>query len=359
MSGSPYASSLGRLKAHFTVFLGKETYGALTNAKDLSEVSKLLEPTAYGPALAQAAALYQGAPLLEVAVNRTFVQRNRLAYEATPFAGKPLVAGYLRRWDIQNIALVLAAKAQGRSITETESFLVSSRDIPAGLFAGTMTLDDFRLLLQQPTLEAVAQSLVKFGYGSVLLPLLESYGKTRDIFPLLQALDRDYYQKVLEASKFFQGDEWTVRQFVQSEVDVRNVLLLLKGKDAGLPIELVNERFLDGGSVLRAQAADVYSARGVPELVSALEGRFPGLTEGNPVYHENRSLTGYESALNRDRAVRELRRLRSYPLSIGVIFAFLMLAELERADLRHVVYGKLYGVSVATVSALLVVPRLG
>jgi vacuolar-type H+-ATPase subunit C/Vma6 len=358
MAASPYASSLGRLKAYTPTLLTREAFGPLVAAKDVAEVIKLLEPTSYGSEIAASAASYRGAPLLEVAVNRTFVLRNRLAYEATPFAGRLLVGAYLRRWDIQNIGLVLAAKAQGRPIAETETALVSSRDIPAGLFAGTLTIDDFRVLLQQATLDAVAQALLKFGYGAVLLPRMEAYNRSHDIFPLLTALDRYYYEQLLEAALYYQGDEWVVRLLLQSEIDVRNVLLLLKGKDAGLPIEPVQERFLDGGSLSRTSVPELYGARSVEEVVAALAGRFPALPQGNEVYQKERSLTGYESALWRERAVQELKRLRSYPLSVSMVFTFLLLAELERTDLRRIAYGKLYGLSEGAIEAQLIVPKL-
>lgn len=76
------------------------------------------------------------------------------------------------------------------------------------------------------------------------------------------------------------------------------------------------------------------------------------------MYAESRSLTGYETALVKDRAVREVKRLRSYPLSIAVIFTYLLHSELERTDLRRVIYGKLYQVAPATLESLLVVPKL-
>ena len=358
MASSPYASALGRLKAHLPSFLPREAYQRLLGAKDLADITKFLESTPYGPAIVQAATSYAGATLLEIAINRTFVQRNRQAYESASFAGKPIVGAYLRRWDIENIALILSAKAQGRPVTEAEAFLVSSREIPAGLFAGVMTLDDFRTLLDQPTLEATVTSLVKFGYGSLLLPLLEGYGRTHDIFPLVQTLERDYYAKLLESLKFFQGDEWVVRQFVQGEVDIRNVLLLLKGKDAQLPADVVAERWIDGGTLARTVVAELFGARDVPELVKGLEGRFPTLPEGLAEYRTGRSLTAFEVALQRERAVREIRRMRAYPLSLAILFTYLLLAELERGDLRRIIYGRLYALSTERVEGLLILARL-
>ncbi|MCI4344305.1 MAG: V-type ATPase subunit [Thermoplasmata archaeon] len=358
MAGSPYTAALGRLKASFVNFLPKEFYAGIVGARDLAEVTKSLEATAYGPEIVQAAASYSGATLLEIAINRTFVRRNRQALEAAPFAGRPILQAYLRRWDIQNVGLILASKVQGRPVNETEQFLVSSRDMPAGLFAGAMSLDDVRQILAQPTVEAVASALVRFGYGATILPLVDQFSRTKDIFPLLHALEREYYQKLLEATRYFQGDEWTVRQFIQSEIDLRNVLILLKGKDAELSVDDVQSRFLDGGTIPPSSVPDLFGAATVPELVQALEPKFPAIAEGTVAYREEKTLTGFEIALTRERAVRELKRLRSYPLSLAILFGYLLLAELERADLRRIVYGKVYDLPATKIEPLLVVPRL-
>jgi V/A-type H+/Na+-transporting ATPase subunit C len=357
MAASSYASALGRLKPEFTSFLTKETFAQLAAAKDPNEVAKILEGTAYGPDVQAARAAYQGVALVEVATNRLFVRRNRHAYEATPFAGRAVVAAYLSRWDLQNIELILAAKAQGRPVTETDEHLVSSREIPAGLYAGVMTLDDVRNLLGQPTIEAVATYLVKFGYGATILPLVEQFQRTHDIFPIVHALDREYYQRVIAAAVYFQGDEWVVRQFLASEIDVRNALLLLKGKAADLPIDEVSARWLDGGTILASQVPDLYGTRSVPELADRLSAKFPSIGPGTEEFNRTQSLTLFETVLTRDRAVTELKRMRTYPLSLSVIFTYLLLAEIEREDIRRIAFGKLYGLGAEKLEPLLVLPH--
>jgi V/A-type H+-transporting ATPase subunit C len=358
MAASAYASALGRLKPEFTAFLSRETYTQLAAAKDPNEVAKILEGTPYGPDVQAARVAYQGVALVEIAINRTFVRRNRHAYEATPYAGRDVVAAYLNRWDIQNIELILAAKAQGRPVTETDDHLVSSREIPAGLYAGVLTLDDFRILLSQPTLEATATALVRYGYGATVLPLVEAFQRTHDIFPLLHALDREYYRRSIEAARFFQGDEWVVRQFLASEIDVRNALLLLKGKAADVAMDEVAARWFEGGTIPATQVPDLYGPRGVPEVADRLAARFPTIAEGTNEFQTEQGLTGYEAALYRDRATTELRRLRTYPLSLSVVFTYLLLAELEREDLRRLAFGKQYGMSAERLAPLLVSPGL-
>ena len=358
MGGSPYASALGRLKPEFPAFLPKETYSMLLATKDPNEFAKVLETTPYAADIARVRATHSGATLVELAINRTFVRRNRFAFEATPFAGRAIVVAYLGRWDIQNIEMILSAKVEGRSVTETEDHLVSSREIPAGLYAGAMNLDDFRILLGQPTVEAMVTSLVRYGYGSTILPYLEAFERTHNIFPILHALDKEYYRNVLAQARFFQGDEWVVRGLIQSEIDVRNALLVIKGKDLHLPLEEVLARWLDGGTLTTAQAPDLYAARSVPESAERLASRFPSVSEGTEEYTSANTLAGYEVALERERATSELKRLRTYPLSLGVIFAYLIRNELERSDLRRAVFGRLYGLTAERLTPLLVSPRL-
>ena len=358
MAASPYASALGRLKPEFTSFLPKETYSLLLTTKDPNEFAKVLETTPYAADITRVRATHSGSTLVELAVNRTFVRRNRHAFEATPFAGRSIVAAYLGRWDIQNIEMILSAKVEGRSVTETEDHLVSSREIPAGLYAGAMNLDDFRILLGQTTVEATVTSLVKYGYGATILPFLEAFERTHNIFPILHALDKEYYRNVLAQGRFFQGDEWVVRGLLQSEIDGRNALLLLKGKDNNLPVDEVLGRWLDGGTLTSAQAPDLYSARNVPDLAERLAPRFPSIGEGGEEYASGGTLTGYEVAIERERATSELKRLRTYPLSLSVIFAYLLRNELERSDLRRAVFGRLYGLSAERLTPLLVSSRL-
>ena len=68
-----------------------------------------------------------------------------------------------------------------------------------------LTLDDLRGLLAQPTLEAVAHALLPFGYGATILPLIETYQRTRDVFPIVTALQREYLPEPDRADPILPG----------------------------------------------------------------------------------------------------------------------------------------------------------
>ncbi|HMK32665.1 MAG TPA: V-type ATPase subunit, partial [Nitrosopumilaceae archaeon] len=207
MGTSQYASSFGRLQAISMNFLTKDMMQNLLKAKDDVEMAKILESSWYGSEIEKAASTYQPSEILEIALNRYLVQINKIALDATPFNGKSAVRAYLSKWDIYNIELILSSKSMGKTITETESFLVSSRNVPAGISAGNITHDEMKTILSQTGVDGVVNQLVKYNYGPILMQHLEEYQKSGDLGPMMYALQKFYYKTLLESLKFFQGDE--------------------------------------------------------------------------------------------------------------------------------------------------------
>ena len=211
MGASQYASSFGRLQSIAINFLSEDVLQNLLKANNVTDIVKQLESTWYGEEIKKSASVYKDAELLEVALNRQLVETNRVISEATPFAGKNAVRTYLSKWDLYNIELIISSKAMGREITETESLLVSSRNVPAGIAAGNIPHDEIKIILAETNVDGVINKLAKYGYGVVLMKYLDEFQKTGDRGPMMSALHEEYYQKMLESLKFFQGDEGSIR----------------------------------------------------------------------------------------------------------------------------------------------------
>src|SRR5438445_395159 len=249
MPTSQYASSFGRLQAISLNLLSKDVMQNLLKGKDENEMVKMLESTWYKPDIERAASIFKESELLEVALNRHLVEVNKIALEATPFNGKSAVRAYLSKWDIYNIELILSAKSTGRPITETESFLVSSRNVPAGISAGNIPHDEMKVILAQTGVDGVVNQLVKYNYGTILMQHLETYQKTGDLGPMMSALQTFYYQNLFDSLKFFQGDEGTIRDLFRAEIDKKNLLNLLKAKESNLDKDLLSKHLIDGGKM--------------------------------------------------------------------------------------------------------------
>lgn len=352
MPTSQYASSFGRLQAISLNLLSKETMQSIMKAKDETDIVKILEPTWYGPEIEKAATLFKDASLLEVALNRHLVMVNKIALEATPFNGKSAVRSYLSKWDIYNIELILSAKSMNRPITEVESFIVSSRNVPAGVSAGNIPHDEMKTILSQNNVEGVVNQLVKYDYGPILMKNLEEYQKAGDLGPMMSALQVHYYQNLLESLKFFQGDEGLIRSLIRAEIDKKNVLSLLKAKESDLDKDLVGKHIIDGGLVSKNELLDIYGAKDVSEIVGRIENRFM-LVNALAQYKKSKSLIDFEVALDKFINSEYVSKLKNIALSIGTIFYFIIKMEQERENIKRIAYGKRYNLSSEHITSLL------
>lgn len=352
MPTSQYSSSFGRLQAISTSLLSQDFIQNLVRVKDIFEMTKMLESTWYGPEIERAASVYQPPELLEVALNRHLVEINKISLEASPFSGKSAIRAYLLKWDIHNIELILSSKSMGRTITETEPFLVSSRNFPAGISAGNIPHDEIKIILSQSGVEGVVNQLVKYNYGTILMQHLDTYQKTGDLAPMMTSLQGYYYQNLLESLKFFQGDEGVIRELVRTEIDKKNVLTLLKSKEANLDKEIVGRHLVEGGKIPLTELIEIYGIKNMAEFVSKIEVHF-ALGQELAQYKKTNSLIDFEVALDKFITSTYVKKLKNIVLSIGTIFHFVISAEHERENIMRIAYGKRYNLSTERIGSML------
>ena len=354
MGASQYASSFGRLQSIAINFLSEEFLQNLLKANSVTEMVKQLESTWYGEEIKKAASVYKEAELLEVAFNRHMVETNKMISEATPFSGKNAVRTYLSKWDLYNIELILSSKAMGREITETESLLVSSRNVPAGIAAGNISHDEIKIILSETTVDGVVNKLAKHGYGVVLMKHLDEFQKTGDLGPMMSALHEAYYQKMLESLRFFQGDEGTIRELIRAEIDKKNVLNLLKAKESNLEKEVVSRHLIEGGRISSKELLDSYEVKDVGEIAARLESHFK-LNEAIEQYKTSKSLIDFEIAITKFIFINYIKKLRNIALSIGTIFYFIFRTENEHENLKRITYGKRYDLPIDKIKGMLLI----
>jgi len=344
MGTSQYSSSFGRLQSISINFLSKDFMQNLLKANEVNEMIKMLESTWYGQEIKRAASVYQGPELLEVALNRHLVEINKTLLETTPYNGKNAVRAYLSKWDNYNIELILSSKSMGQAISETESLLISSRNVPAGVSAGNISHDDMKLILAEPGVEGVVNKLAKYGYGIILMKYLDAYQKTGDLAPMMSALHANYYQKLLESLKFFQGDEGMIRELIRIEIDKKNILTLLKAKESNLDKEIVGQHLVEGGKIPTNELLEIYGVKNVIEIIGRIESHFK-LTEALEQYKITNSLIDFEIAITKFINTTYVSKLKNIALSIGTIFYFIINAEHEHENLKRIAYGKRYNLS--------------
>ncbi|MDG7012453.1 MAG: V-type ATPase subunit [Nitrososphaerota archaeon] len=341
---SSYGASFGTVKVLSLGLLTKAQLEDLAKAKDVGEIAQRLESTWYGPDIEAAQAAYKAPESIEIAVNKHLVYVNRAALQAAPVFGKNALTAYFSKWDIENIELIIAAKSLGRTLEQTEAFLVSSRNVPVGISTSTIPLSELHSLLQQPDVEAVINSLVKYGYGAVLLQQLGEFRKSGDLGVFTVALQNLYYSRLFQELRFLQGDEGVLREYMRTEVTKRNILGLLRAKEAGISREVFSKHVIEGGLLSAAGVLDAYSSPEPTEIAKRLE---PWLDIGEPLerYAQDHDLTAFEVALDHLIVRKYIPKFKSLAISLTSVFAFVLQAEFERSNIRRITYAKQYGMT--------------
>ena len=324
----------------------------LLHAKDVSEMTRMLEPTWYGIEIERAASLYTPPELLEVALNRHIVEINKIALEVAPYSGKAAIRSYLLKWDIHNIELILSSKIIGRAITETEPFLVSSRNFPAGVSAGNIHHDEMKIILSQTSVDGVVNYLVKYRYGTILMQHLDTYQKTGDLGPMMADLIAYYYTTLIESLKFFQGDEGVIRELFRAQIDKKNILNVLKARDSNLDRELLHKHLIEGGNIPLNILLDIFGSKNINEFVGKIQDYYK-LDELLDTFIKTNSLIDFEVALDKYIIKTYVKKLKNISLSIGTIFHFILTAESEWDNIKRIAYGKRYEIPVERIKSML------
>lgn len=348
-----YTGSYGRIKAYGTEFLSDDTFRRLLNAKNPDEIASELFSTFYRSDMELFSGVYKGIDLVNMSINHRLIVRNRIALFAAPVPARDVIRAYLSKWDISNIKSVISSKYLGYGIKETESFLVSFRDVPIGLFGGNLTKDDYNALLSQSGIENLVNYLSNFGYGQQLLLNMDRFRKSGDVSILMATLDTFYYSRLVESIKFYNGDEAPLRSFVAEEIDLRNIMVVLKGLDLGIEFERIKEGLIPSGSMDTGRLQDLFATGGVEQAVEKL--RSYGYMDA-PIksYLESRRLESLESAIRSSIFRKYLDIFSSQALSVGSTFAFILRSEHERERIRSVSLGKYYSISEERIRALVI-----
>lgn len=338
-----YTGSFGRLKAGISDLLPEEFVLSLI-PKDLEGISQALSSTSYREDLEALSALYKAPEILEMAINRHLIKKNKLALFAPPPNASTFLKSYFLKWDIENVKAVMSAKQLGYHSSETDSFIVSYRNVPVGIFAGNMTQEDFKIMISLGSIENVVDYLTRFGIGTYLLQYIDEYRKTKDVTPLFSAMDRYHFQTMTDSLRFFNGDEITVRSYIRSLVDEFNITTIFKAMELKVPWEQIKGYVFNGGDIPTADLEDSMRSMNIADACQRLKN-FYDMNEAVERYEKTGMLYHFDISLRSERFKKFLPMLAASPISLNSIFYFTLRAEMERENLRAIIAGKIYKVS--------------
>ncbi|GGM66402.1 hypothetical protein GCM10007108_00730 [Thermogymnomonas acidicola] len=340
---STYSGTYGKLKAYYPDFLSRQFIDDLISSPNLDDIQGRLARTVYGEHINHLASLYRNPELLEIAVNRELVRKNRIALFAVPPASKNSVLAYLAKWDIENIKSILSSKFMDYPLRESDAFLISFRDVPMGIFAGTLRDEDFKAMLSRGSVEDVINFLSPTPYGTAMLSQIDQYRKTKDLSVLFFALDVYYYTNLLNTILFYNGDEGPVLRLVRELIDVHNLDVLIKGKSMEVEFSRIIRGLIAGGNIGVERLSDLYRSQDV-EQIAKNNGQFD-LGPAVESFRQDGNMLHFDLEMRRQVYSKYMPVISSMSLSLGSMFHFMIMSEVERENLRTIILGKHYGLS--------------
>ena len=227
-----------------------------------------------------------------------------------------------------NLKTVVIARATG---------VVTTEELPFP------SVDDFfgrriRGLREEDSVESVMKQL-KDPYRSILEEVFSEYKKSKRILILERALDDEIYGAIWNRMKMLgEEDRKIVRSIVGTEIDIANLMTLLRCKSEGIDEKEMRSFFFPYNFALDLDAPSAKASVSANDVRSAIQMLPPSvykdaLTDALPEYAEENSLISFENALKKLFLSTIKHTSRGYPFNIGAIISFLYLKEIEIGNL--------------------------
>lgn len=335
-----YANS--RTKAMRSTLLAKKDLEALIESKNTQEIVGLLSRTSYSQDLIQEAVSFSRADLIEIALTKNFSRTLKKLVKISPKDDSAKISEVFKRYDILNIKNVLLGVHLREPKQKTHLLLIDSPSFSQGFLKN---------LADSTTIKEVVEKLKGTQYYLPLSQTLAMYEKNRDIGEVIFSLESYYHKQVSAGTKSSELGK-TVKTMLDSEIDAKNIMTILRGKKEGFDSKKILGLLIKGGRVPTQELEKMVAAKSVEEAIS-IQGVFD-LSAALSEYKKNSSLVHFENALEQSISGRGLKELRKSVLSLSAIVGFLFLKEKEVKDVRKIVRTKEFGLPVEEIKKLVV-----
>jgi V/A-type H+/Na+-transporting ATPase subunit C len=342
----PYACA--RVKAKKSLLLENEIYPKLL-IMDLSEIGRFLGETQYKEEMSELASRYDGVNLIELGMSRNLARMNTQVLGFCAGNLHDMVEKYLGRWDIWNVKTILRGKFYGASAEEIQEDIVA---------AGQMSDDYLNYLISLATINDVLDDVRKKGNLPIPDEVKAQFDTTGTLAPIEDFLDKLFYERLIGCVECKTGPEKLLMTFLRKEVDVANLMTLLKLKREGVELDKIGNYFIEGGQELSVKEltrlAGLESFEATIGELSKLSF-YEEIKEALEKVKAKGSLTYVALALQRHLATQSQKFSHVYPLSVLPVIDYMIRKKIEVDNIRIIARGKESGLDIDHIKELLVV----
>lgn len=330
-----YPYTYVRAQVMRSLLIKKEDYHKLLKMS-LNGIIKFLQESVYKDEINKLAGDYSGVELIELALNENLVNSFNKLRKISPDVLKEIVDIYSKRWDIENIKLVLRAKYTKADKNTVIKYVQA---------AGTLEQDFFVELFEMGSIEEILKNIkiVPFNH---LKDAFDKFQKENTLISIETALDKYYYEEVLRFAKDLPDDGKMFRETLKTEIEIKNIMTLLQLYREKMDKVQIKEHMVSvGARVQDSGITHLAEAGSLDELFERLEKTRYGslLKEGIEKLKKENTLIDIEIALYNHLLKKSILMLHQYPIFIDAIPAYMLAKEIEIKNLTLLTKGKELG----------------
>jgi V/A-type H+-transporting ATPase subunit C len=338
---APYIYVCTRMRVRKSKLIPREEYMRMLNMS-LPEITRIIQETEYKQEIDELGTIFSGIDLIEVALSWNLAKEYQKIQEITPGNLKQFTQAYLRRWDIQNILIILRGRMQGEKVGKIKEILV-----PAG------SLDR---LLAEDSPERIIEALKGHRIYPVLSREYPGAKESGSFSHMENELYKQFFSEIIsEAESGIKGGNLFL-DFIRFDIDIKNVKTLFRLR-ADTFEEDAQEMFINGGVLSSADFANLNLIKDQTEFIDQLKVKIrqkPLLTLLDELKNDK---TGRDVEIKLTRVqLEQMERLsKRHPFSIHPILVYLEKKKYEVFNLRALTRGKESKLSPERIAEYLVV----
>ena len=339
MTTIEYGYATARIRAMKGRLLDKAFFERLIAMKNLTEVIVALEQTVYKKDIYEAVLHTPGAEGVENGLRRNMIATFRLLREIVDGQVRELVDILLGRWDVQNLKTILRGLHQGAGGEQIVSSLVP---------AGSISEAELGELAGQADVRACLNLMATWTmpYARPLTEVYSLYAHEMRLQVLEFALDKFYFERSLKHLKRKSLDAGLVKEVIMREIDLVNIMTLLRLAREQASTERKMELFLEGGKqVTNKLYGDLAAKQDVDDIVAGMSGTTLAkpLSRGWEGFLGSGRFSLIERALESYLIESNIRLFLADPLSVATIIAYIWAKLNEVVNLRIVIRAQAVG----------------
>jgi V/A-type H+-transporting ATPase subunit C len=299
--------------------------------------------------MAELASKFDGVNLIEMGTSRNLARINRQILSFCKGDLRGMVENYLSRWDTWNVKTILRGKYYGATADEIQEDIVA---------AGAMSEEYLNFLISLNGVNEVLEELRK--KEGLIIPdeVRAAYESTGSLGPIEDFLDKRHYENLLVSVSGGSKPQRVLKDFLSKEIDIRNIMTLLKLKRAGLSAERIMPYMIDGGNELSKSDLATLAGLETYEQVTQDLSRvsfYEQIKEPLEKSVQTKSLTDVALAMQKVMASESQEFSHIHPLSVLPIVDFMVRKKIEVDNIRIIARGKESGLDAEQIKKLLVI----